>query len=305
MMELSTLRQISEDITFVQLRTFVCAAQAGSFIRAADMLGISQPAVSEQIRILEKHLGCLLFERRRGSTPILTPIGEEILADAEIALIASASLTKNVRSHSQKIRLRISTGPYLREKYLRPLIPRIYREYPDVELDIHSIDTSDEAVRMFESGALDLATFAMTLDEVPPAHTRQICELPFMLVAAPGTRAQIASGEKSLNDFQYIFPFRREAGGALLAKRCMLDLGLMPSSSPIYVQYVDVVVQMVEDGQGIGHLLAYSIADRIEAGTLEALDVELAPMRRLIARSPLAPPVASAIEDMLCAELSV
>lgn len=59
------------------LRTFVTVHRAGSFTRAAALLGLSQPAVTSQIRTLERQLGRPLFLRQaRGVTP--TSIGDEL-----------------------------------------------------------------------------------------------------------------------------------------------------------------------------------------------------------------------------------
>src|SRR4051812_15862426 len=122
-----------EDVTFGQLRTFARAAQAGSFAKAAEQLGISQPAVSEQIKALEDRLGRDLFERRRGTTSILTAKGEEALEAVQAILGISDGLFENARRSSEKSVLRLSAGPFLRENYLRALLPRLYRDYPDIE----------------------------------------------------------------------------------------------------------------------------------------------------------------------------
>jgi DNA-binding transcriptional LysR family regulator len=123
------------------------------------------------------------------------------------------------------------------------------------------------------------------------------------MIAPAGTRARLAAGECVLEDFQFIFPGRRE--GAREARKLLRDLGLAPRAQPLFVEFVDALAQMVEDGQGIGHLMAHSVADRIAAGRVEALDIAIPPIRRLIGRSPHAPDVARAIEDMLCEALAV
>jgi DNA-binding transcriptional LysR family regulator len=287
-----------EDVTFAQLRTFACAARAGSFAKAAEQLDISQPAVSEQIRTLEDRLGRHLFERRRGTTSILTAEGEEALEIAQTILDAGSKLFGNRRKSAEKVALRISAGPFLRENYVRPLLPRLYREFPDVEITLLPAASSTEVVRGFEKGDIDIAVFAIASDEVAPQHARQICELPIALVAAPGTRDRLAAGEVSLEDFQYIFPGNKE-DDARWARKVMRNLGLTPRKPLLFIQFVDALAQMVEDGQGIGHLMTNSIADKISAGKLEPLDLAIPPMRRFIGRSPRSPEVARAVEQLL------
>ena len=70
-------------ITFRQLEIFVAAASDCNFRRTADRLGVSQPSISNQIRALEGHLGHSLFERRRGSPPVLSEEGQVFLEKAK------------------------------------------------------------------------------------------------------------------------------------------------------------------------------------------------------------------------------
>ena len=65
-----------------QLRGFATVARLGSFTRAAEALFLSQPAMSLQVKALEKEFGQPLFERR-GRTLLLTPAGRILLERAE------------------------------------------------------------------------------------------------------------------------------------------------------------------------------------------------------------------------------
>src|SRR5438046_6652155 len=65
---------MSEPLDIRHLRYFLAVAEAGSFSRAADRLGISQPSVSQQMRDLEAGLRVPLFQRR-GKRILLTPRG--------------------------------------------------------------------------------------------------------------------------------------------------------------------------------------------------------------------------------------
>jgi len=53
--------------TFRGLEVFVAVVEAGSFVAGAEALGISHPSISNHIKSLERHVGCELFTRRRGS----------------------------------------------------------------------------------------------------------------------------------------------------------------------------------------------------------------------------------------------
>jgi DNA-binding transcriptional LysR family regulator len=68
-----------EDLNIDLLRAFLFVHQSGSFSKAAELLGRSQPAVSLQIKRLEKKMGGSVFRRARSGTPSLTPLGFMLL----------------------------------------------------------------------------------------------------------------------------------------------------------------------------------------------------------------------------------
>lgn len=74
-----------------QLTAFAAVADFGGFSHAADELRMSQPAVSQQVRLLEQQVGVRLFERRPRGT-VLTPAGEALLPHARSALRAVNAL---------------------------------------------------------------------------------------------------------------------------------------------------------------------------------------------------------------------
>ncbi|MBD0843962.1 LysR family transcriptional regulator [Streptomyces sp. TRM68416] len=79
-------QRLVSGLTFDHLFTFQTLARAGSFRAAAAELALTQPAVSQRIRHLERLLGCTLLERRQGSRSELTAAGREFLAFAEEVL---------------------------------------------------------------------------------------------------------------------------------------------------------------------------------------------------------------------------
>ncbi|MFJ3500292.1 MULTISPECIES: LysR family transcriptional regulator [unclassified Streptomyces] len=92
------------------LRTFVTVHRAGSFTRAAALLGLSQPAVTSQIRTLERQLGRPLFLRRaRGVTP--TTIGDELAHRAAPHLDALVEITETGLDEESGVRTLHVAGP--------------------------------------------------------------------------------------------------------------------------------------------------------------------------------------------------
>ncbi|MDR3069015.1 MAG: LysR family transcriptional regulator [Cellulomonas sp.] len=82
------------------LRTFVIVSRTGSITKAAVELGYSQPGITHQLKMLERHLGCILFVR--DVRPLtLTPVGRRRLAVAEAMLGLERLLRDEVPSRLQ------------------------------------------------------------------------------------------------------------------------------------------------------------------------------------------------------------
>jgi Bacterial regulatory helix-turn-helix protein, lysR family len=84
------------DLDLRRLRYFVTVAEELSFVRAATLLHMTQPALSRQISALERDLGARLLERDRRGTA-LTPAGQQLLNDAIPLLAASSELEQRTR----------------------------------------------------------------------------------------------------------------------------------------------------------------------------------------------------------------
>lgn len=80
-----------------QLRAYVTVARLGHLTRAAEVLHVTQPAVSGQIKALEEELGIALFDRKPGRI-VLTRAGERMLPEAEKVLEAAGSLIARARA---------------------------------------------------------------------------------------------------------------------------------------------------------------------------------------------------------------
>lgn len=157
-----------------QLRKFELVVQLGSFTAAAERLDLTQPAISQQIRMLEKQLGLRLLERL-GRSVVPTPAGVDLLKHLPGIDSAMEVAFNAVMAHSSGVvgRVRIGTG-VTTCLYLLPDVLRSLRErYPRLELVV-STGNTDELVRRVEANLLDLALVTL------PVHSDTVTTLPIL-----------------------------------------------------------------------------------------------------------------------------
>lgn len=149
--------------TLQQLRYLVAIADAGSFGAAADDEFVSQPALSSQIKELEKKLGVTLFERSaRGA--MLTATGESVVERARVVLREINDLVETTKHDGNQLRGRIGLGviPTLAPYVLPDVVRSFMSEHVDAELHIHELQTS-HLLESLRHGDIDFGLLALPL----------------------------------------------------------------------------------------------------------------------------------------------
>jgi len=166
------------------LKAFVAVIDSGSFSAAAERLSLSQPAVSLQVRQLEKRLGTTLVERvGRRSRP--TAAGAELLQHAGHVDAAVAAAINAVAPHASGAlgRLRLGTGATACIFLLPPLLGDLRRRYPQLEITVTTGNTAD-IVKAVEDNTLDLGL--VTLPAGGRAlHVTPVLDDEYVLVVPP------------------------------------------------------------------------------------------------------------------------
>ncbi|HVM02851.1 MAG TPA: LysR family transcriptional regulator [Acidimicrobiales bacterium] len=140
-----------------QVEVFVVLARHRSFTRAAEALGVAQPALSQQVKRLEQELGVRLLDR--STRPVrLTDAGAAFLARAERILTDAALAREEMRELAGAGRRRVVVGalPALAARWLPPLLGTFHADHPRVEIAVRQGNT-DEMARLVSAGQLDLA----------------------------------------------------------------------------------------------------------------------------------------------------
>ncbi|HEY7664461.1 MAG TPA: LysR substrate-binding domain-containing protein, partial [Xanthobacteraceae bacterium] len=166
-------------ITLRQLRYLSALAEHGHFGRAAEACAVTQPALSMQIREMERLLGAELVERRRGEVA-LTEIGVEVARRGEQILAASRDLVDLAR-HAGRIlsgRLTLGVIPSLAPYVLPKLLPRLQQRYPDLRLELRETQTK-VLVQELMQGTVDLLMLALPVTEAE-VETIRLFDDPFL-----------------------------------------------------------------------------------------------------------------------------
>jgi DNA-binding transcriptional LysR family regulator len=151
-----------------QLEYVAAVSRLGSFRRAADELHISQPALSETVRNLERELGVDIFQRGRSGAS-LTADGQELLAHVAGVIDAVDGLRRAAGSHHQMSRMvRVATVNAGTVPVLTPAIAAFRLEHPDTQVEI--IGAQEEEIhRGLREGTFDLGLVTrLPGDDVPP-----------------------------------------------------------------------------------------------------------------------------------------
>lgn len=133
------------------LRVFEAAARTESFAKAASQLNISAPAVSQQIKALEGHLGAQLFKRQAHSVE-LTPTGRAFLPSVQHAIVSVESTADGLFGHARQETLYIQSVLIFAMGFLNPRIERFRQSHPDIILQL----TTGNVVEDFARGFTDM-----------------------------------------------------------------------------------------------------------------------------------------------------
>lgn len=172
-------------LNFQHLRTFSALARIGSFSRAGEQVGLSQPAVSRHIRALEDRMGVRLFERI-GRRAVLTSAGRALQARVDALMRGARELPRVLKDLSEGLQgdLRIGASITAANAFLPALLGRYRQRHPGVELALQP-GSSARLIESLRRGELDVA---FTASDRLPSDVTTLAEIPdeIVLFATPG-----------------------------------------------------------------------------------------------------------------------
>lgn len=186
-------------MTTRQLYYLVTISDLGSLSSAAQVLGISQPALSKFLTGYEKSLGSPVFLRyHRKLTP--TAVGKYVIDYAQKILDEQTRMLQNIRAltDSNHVRIRLATAPNRGAIIYSRIYNQFSRRYPDVSLTLTELYASDQASAIAH-GQVDLAIGSGNISE-------KVTDLPFayeeLLVSLPVSHPMAHADRIQLSDLQ-------------------------------------------------------------------------------------------------------
>jgi LysR family transcriptional regulator, low CO2-responsive transcriptional regulator len=266
------------DITLRQLRVVAAVAKTGKILAAADLLGVTPPAVTLQLKQLEESLGMGLFERSRDGMK-LTAAGHHLMEsihriDAELASCAEGfNAMRGLKGGS------VSIGVVSTAKYFAPAaLGAFKRRHPEVELRL-LVANREETIRALAALELDLAIMGR-----PPENldlgSALLGDHPHIIIAAPDHRLACKSGLPIEELRSETFLVREPGSGTrMLMERLFEDAGIAPKLG-MEISSNETIKQAVMAGLGMAFISAHTVAAEIEMRRLAVIDLVGLPVVR-------------------------
>ncbi len=267
-------------LILAHLRTFAEIARHRSFSRAAEALHLSQPAVSHHIRLLEQELGTRVLERvgKRAfpteAGQLLLMHGERALGELEAARTAIHGLRGRVTG-----RVRIGTGATASIYLLPPLLRRLHRRHPGIELVVVTGNSADIAAAIVDN-RLDVGIVTL------PVTSRELAVTPFAvdrIVAiapsdSPWARRRVATPRELARERLILY----ERGGTIrrIVEQWFRGNGVVPRIA-MELGNAEAITRLVAVGLGLAVTSAMAVEADVARGTLAAIALRPPLARRL------------------------
>ena len=266
------------NITFRQLRVFVEVARFSSVQRAAEVLHLTPPAVSLQIKEIESQVGQRLFDRANRRMTLSTA-GEYFLVYARRLLGTLKDAEDAMARFSRLETGRLTIGMVSSAKYYLPqLLAQFHTEHPAVDVRL-KLGNREQLVALMRSNEVDLCVMGR-----PPVDFASRAEPfalhPHVLVTSPGHRFARAESVPAAALAEEPFIVREPASGTRTALQEYLDEHHLRPSFIMEMPSNEAIKQAVMAGMGVSLLSLHTIGLEWRSGLIAAPAVEGLPLMR-------------------------
>jgi DNA-binding transcriptional LysR family regulator len=265
----------ADPLNLHHLRYFYEIARTGSMKRAAERLGVSQPALSKQTSALEESLGFPLFHRSPKGME-MTPDGERIFAHSERMFGHLRDLEEDIESlrTGSSGRLAVATVNSIGVHILPDYLHRFRAAHPDVRLRLVTC-RSAQVIDALREHRVDVGLVA-GWPEAEGVIAHKFVSNPLRIVVGPSHPVAPLAGRRQLDadvlEGHPLVTFDEDAPTRRIATAALRALGLEPqvvAESPD----IEVLKRLVAIGLGFAVLPAHCIGRELADGELRALDI--------------------------------
>jgi len=266
------------NVTFRQLRVFAEVARQGSVLRASEVLHLTPPAVSLQIKEIESQVGQRLFDRANRRITLSTA-GEYFLVYAR-RLLGTLKEAEDAMARFARLETgRLTIGMVSSAKYFLPqLLARFHTEHPAVDVRLR-LGNREQLVALMEANEVDLCVMGRAPVDFA-SRAEPFAMHPHVLVTSPTHRFARAESvpAQALADEPFIV--REPASGTRTAMQEYLDRYRLKPSFVMEMPSNEAIKQAVMAGMGVSLLSLHTIGLEWQSGLIAAPTVEGLPLMR-------------------------
>jgi DNA-binding transcriptional LysR family regulator len=253
------------------LRLFAMVARTGSFSKAAELLHISQPAISKGVRDFELQLGCRLLDRTpRGVKP--TREGQALMKHAEVLFAAERSAEEELRAlrNLDGGSLRIGASTTIATYFLPEYLGAFHAQFPGIDLQLTSANTRDIAALML-AHEIEVGLVEGPVEEeglVEEAWRTDVMEL----IVAP--RHRFARSDRPIDPASLadeILIVREPGSGSReVIAQTLRSHGIEPART-LEIGSTEAIKQVVAAGLGVAIVSAAAVKDQLALDRLRTV----------------------------------
>jgi DNA-binding transcriptional LysR family regulator len=266
------------NMTMRQMRVFAAVARNLSFTKAARELHLTQPAISQQVKLLEEEVGMPLFELI-GRKVHLAPAGVELLRYTEQAMELLRQANESLSAMRGLKRGVLKLGAVSTAKYFAPSLLSTFKPaYPEVTIQF-AVGNREEIIQQLAANEIDLVIMGR-----PPRELETVAEPfakhPLVLIASPrhplASKRRIKLAQLATEHFL----IREEGSGTRASMERVFRERGVPIQVSMEVTSNETIKQAVMADMGISFISSHTVGLELAAGKLVVLDVVGLPIVR-------------------------
>lgn len=232
-----------------QLHTFIAVCQYGSFANAGHHIGLTQSAVSAQIKQLEYELGYIIFDRS-GQKAVLTTQGEQLLEKAKHILSQIDELKRKHHDAYLQEHLKIGAIASVQTGILPQVLAEFFRLAPQSHLTIKPA-TSMQLLSMLENKDIDVALMLKPPFNLPKQlYIQDICQQNYVLISP---KHYIFSDIKTMLQNYPLIRYEALSLGGREINDFLEKLQIQPNEI-LLIDDIEAIIALIEQGVGMAIL---------------------------------------------------